>query len=494
MRPARTWRVAAAVLIMALMAVVDAPNVVPAEAGEGTREAPRLKWRSCSGGECAKLSVPLDYAQPEGQQIKVALFRIRALDRSRRIGSLLLNPGGPGASGVEFVRQAALALPLRLRQRFDLVGFDPRGTGGTIPVNCRANLDRHFALDLSPDDTDERAVLARRMNRLAQDCERHNREILPHISSLDTVQDMDRIRAALGDDKLTFVGFSYGTYLGALYADLFPARVRALVLDGAVDPQLDKLETNLQQAAGFEASLATFLEWCSERRRCAFHNDGDAAAAYDRLSAEIDARPLAVGDRRLGPGEFDLGVVSALYSGEFAYETLADALAAAAAGDGEPLLSEADSYSGRRDDGTYDHSQEAFWAVGCVDGPNFDGAAGYAAAEPAVQAVAPRVGISTLNYDLVCGYWKVPPNSRTGPLDAAGAPPILVIGTTGDPATPVQWSEALAGELASGVLLVVDGTTHTSFLSLNSCVDDVVVRYLIRLVPPAPSTTCDAGR
>jgi pimeloyl-ACP methyl ester carboxylesterase len=318
MRPARSWRVAAAVLLMALMAAVAAPNITPA-VGESRREAPKLKWRSCSGGECAELPVPLDYAQPEGEQIEVALFRVRALDRSRRIGSLLMNPGGPGASGVEFVRQAALALPLRVRQRFDLVGFDPRGTGDTIPVNCRANLDRHFALDLSPDDAEERAVLARRMNRLALDCERHNREILPHISTVDTVRDMDRVRAALGDDKLTFVGFSYGTYMGALYADLFPERVRALVLDGAVDPELDKLDTNLQQAAGFEASLGAFLEWCSARRRCAFHNDGDSAAAYDRLSADIDARPLAVGERRLGPGEFDLGVVSALYSGEFAY-------------------------------------------------------------------------------------------------------------------------------------------------------------------------------
>lgn len=486
MPPARRWRVAVAAALVAVLGTAGAATANPTAAGRG----PKLDWHDCDGGECAALAVPLDYANPgDGRTIDVALFRVRALDSDRRIGSLLLNPGGPGASGVKFARSAVYALPLALRERFDIVGFDPRGTGGTRPVKCRRNLDSLVGLDLSPDSVEERAALDEGMAALARDCERRNRKILPYISSQSTVRDMDRIRDALGDEKLNYVGFSYGTYLGALYADFFPNRVRALVLDGAVDPQLGKLEVNVQQAIGFETGLSTFFDWCADHRSCAFRGDGDPSAAYDRLAATIDEKPLRVGSRRLGPGEFDLGVVASLYDGSAAYATLADALAAADDGNGALLLAEADAYTTRNDDGTYSNELEAFWAISCLDGPRLGGPEAYAAAEPQAQAAAPRLGVNNLNYDLVCAYWPVPPVASPGPVDAPGAPPILVVGTTGDPATPLPWSQALAVELSSGVLLQAEGTAHTSFLS-NDCVDRAVVRYLVRLVPPKPDTTC----
>jgi pimeloyl-ACP methyl ester carboxylesterase len=490
---ARGWRVAAATTLVAVLATAGGAGVGVGAARTGT-DAPKIEWRSCDGGECAELAVPLDYENPrDGRTIDVALFRARALDRERRIGSLFVNPGGPGASGVAFARDLVFALPQTLRERFDIVGFDPRGTGRTIPVKCRRNLDSVFALDLTPESVDERATLDEGMAKLARDCEGRNRRTLPYISSQSTVRDMDEIRKALGDEKLNYLGFSYGTYLGALYADSFPDRVRAFVLDGAVDPELGKLELNLQQAQGFEASLDAFFDWCASDRSCELGDGRDPSRAYDRLAAEIDAEPLKVGSRHLGPGEFDLAVVSTLYSGEFAYETLADALGDAANGDGDALLAEADAYSGRRENGTYSNEQEAFWAIGCLDGPRLGGPEAYAAAEPQVRAAAPRLGVSNLNYDLVCAYWPVAAVTPPGPLDARGAPPILVLGTTGDPATPLQWSQALAADLSSGVLLEAEGTTHTSFLEFNECVDDAVGRYLVRLAVPKAGSSCDTG-
>ena len=490
MPPARSWRVAAAcVLGVALLVPVLTPAAAAAGTGDGRSP---LRWRKCDRGECAVLTVPLDYETPDdGRTIDVALFRVRASNPDERIGSLLVNPGGPGASGVDFVRQAAFAVPDAIRRRFDLVGFDPRGSGKTAPVKCRRNLDSLFALDYSPDDEAERADLDRALRKLAADCERRNGDVLPYVSSGSTVQDMDRVRAALGDDRLSYVGFSYGTYLGALYAERFPDRVRALVLDGAIDPTLDKLQVSLQQAVGFESSLDAFFASCARDPDCGF-GDGDPAAAYDRLARRIDRRPLRVGDRRLGPGELDLAVFAYLYDGDFAYSSLAGALAAAVDGDGGPLLAEADDFTGRREDGSYSNEQEAFWAIGCLDGPRLGGPEAYRAAEPEVEAAAPRLGRSNLNYDLACAYWPVPAVAAPGPLTAPGAPPIVVIGTTGDPATPIQWGRDLAATLDSGVFVEVEGTTHTSFLSLDDCVDRLVSRYLVRLDVPPTGTKCAA--
>jgi pimeloyl-ACP methyl ester carboxylesterase len=485
-------------LSLALCIAIASLGVVttaPVASAASKESAPKLQWKGCGdGAECAKLTVPLDYNHPEnGRTIKVALLRIRATDRKQRIGSLLMNPGGPGAPGTGFVRDFASVLPDELRRRFDIVGFDPRGSGATAPVKCEDNLDGVFSADYSPDTPAERTDLANRLQQLAQSCEARSGAVLPYVSSESTVRDMDRIRQAVGDMKLTYVGYSYGTYLGTLYAKLFPTKVRGLVLDGAIDPNLSAIEIGAEQAGGFERSLDAFLAQCSVNRRCPFSNGGDAAGAFDRLAAQIDAQPLRTRDRRsLGGGEFDLAVAQALYSGKEGYSRLEQALAAAERGDGQRLLALSDEYTGRHEDGTYDSSQPAFWAIGCRDGPAVGGPDAYQAAEAQFRAAAPRVGVALLNAGLVCAYWPVPPVPSVAPVQITGTPPILVIGTTNDPATPLKWAQGLAGEISSSVLLVAEGTQHTAFVTaFNRCVDDHVVRYLVDLQPPPNDTKCD---
>ena len=318
--------------------------------------APKLDWKRCGdGSECAKLTVPLDYEHPDnGKTMRVALLRVRATDREQRIGSLLINPGGPGAPGTKFARDFASALPDELQERFDIVGFDPRGTGDTHPVMCRDNLDNIFSLDYSPDTPEERASLDTSLQQLAQDCEQRSADVLPYVSSENTARDMDRIRQAVGDKGLTYVGYSYGSYIGTLYARLFPKKVRALVFDGAIDPNLSGIEIGVEQATSFERSLDEFLAQCSRNNRCPFYNAGDSADGFDRLAAQVDAQPLPTGrGRTLGPGEFYSGVWQPLYTGEEGYAQLEQALAAAQRGDGTRLLALSDQYTRRRADGTY---------------------------------------------------------------------------------------------------------------------------------------------
>jgi pimeloyl-ACP methyl ester carboxylesterase len=482
--------VAAATLVAALVAPATADAASPRRTAAEQRT--QLTWRRCSGGECASLTVPLDYDYPDnGRTIKVALFRVRATKPKQRIGSLLINPGGPGASGVDFARDSARQLPKELRARFDIVGFDPRGTGRTIPVKCEDNLDPVLHLDYSPDTPDERAALEAGVQQLAQSCAARSGDILPYVSSEATARDMDRIRDAVGDKKLTYVGYSYGTYLGTLYAQLFPNKVRAMVLDGAIDPNLSRVDLTIDQARGFESDLKRFLDRCAQDRECAFNNDGDPSAAYDQLVARVDASPIPGGDgRTLGPGEFDYGVAQALYSGQAGDSELAQALRSAQRGDGGAMLELTDQYTDRQADGTYSSELPGYWAIGCVDGPSTGGPDAFEAAEPEVAAAAPRMGVSNLNDTLVCAYWPVPPVPRA-PVMVDGTPPILVIGTTGDPATPLKWAQNLSQDLSNSVLLVAEGSQHTSFaLAFNSCVDTKAVKYLVDLAPPPNGTHC----
>ena len=486
--------VATVAFLSTLTALAPRADAAPPDTRHATAPSTKLDWKSCDGGECAKLTVPQDYNHPRnGKTVQVALFRSRATDPKHRIGSLVMNFGGPGAPGVEYARTFKNALPEEITSRFDIVSFDPRGSGDTTPVLCEDDLDRVFSLDYSPQTPAQYAALDAGMRQLAQSCEQRSGNVLPYVSSLSTVRDMDRIRQAVGDKKLTYVGFSYGTYLGTLYAKLVPDRVRALALDGAIDPNLSAIDVGVQQAQGFERSLDTFLAQCSQDTHCAFSNGGDAAGAYDRLAAQVQAQPIpARRGRTVGPGEFFFGVVQPLYEGVDGYGQLEQALAAAQRGDGSKLLALSDEYTGRRDDGSYSNLQDAFWGIGCLDGPSIgSGPDAYRAAEPQFRAAAPRLGEPLLYAGLACAYWPVPPTPNMSPIRVDGTPPILVIGTTGDPATPLQWADSLSHELSSGVLLVAEGTHHTSFVTaFNRCVDDTVTRYLVDLTPPAAGTRC----
>ena len=451
-------------------------------------------WTDCGDGfQCGSIPAPLDYDRPRRATIDVALIRRPASDPDARIGSLLVNPGGPGASGVEFVRLAADLFPEELQSRFDIVGFDPRGSGATMPIDCDFDLDAVFALDATPDTIAERTALERTNADLADACAASNGRDLPFVTTQDTVRDMDRIRAAVGDEALTYLGYSYGTYLGALYADRYPTHVRAMLLDGAVDPTLPAVESTLTQAAGFEQSLEAFFADCASDSGCEFSSDGDPAAAFDDLVADIDATGVPADDgRTLGPGETDVAVASALYLGETGYDELASALAAAADGDGDPLLALSDSYTGRNDDGSYNGRQEAFWAIGCADGgATVTNDAEQRDLERRAEAVSPHFGIASVNLAMVCRYWPVPGEAPLEPVHADGAPPIVVIGTTGDPATPLAWAESLADQLQRGELVVVEGSQHGAFaLRTDECIDDIGVRYLVDLEVPPAGTMC----
>ncbi|HEX6311639.1 MAG TPA: alpha/beta hydrolase [Acidimicrobiia bacterium] len=489
---------AALALVLALVGAqcTDDDETRPARRSTTTtteaRDRPddELDWRDCDGGECAELTVPLDYDDPDGPTTEVALIRQPATNPDERIGSLLVNPGGPGAPGVDFVADNGFLLFANLREHFDIVGFDPRGTGATLPIDCVDSLDSVLSRDYSPDSVDERDVLEDAIREYTAACEERYGEVLEHVSSQDTVRDMDRIREAVGDEKLTYLGFSYGTYLGALYADFFPDKVRALALDGAVDPELDALGTNLEQAAGFEASLNAFFEACAADRGCAFHNDGDPAAAFDALVAGIETDPPEADGRVLSPNEFELGVAEPLYQGELGWDMLAEALAEAADGDPSLMFELSDDYTERNEDGTHTGSiLQPFWAIGCVDGAPIGDPEDLPPLEERFRAAAPRFGVSFLYSGLMCALWPADPEPSPNPLDAAGAPPILVIGTSGDPATPFQWAESLAGVLDSGVLLANEGEQHTAYL-LSECATDLVDAYLIDLEVPEPGTSC----
>jgi pimeloyl-ACP methyl ester carboxylesterase len=452
-----------------------------------------LEWHDCDAGECATLAVPLDSANPAGEQIDLALARVPAKDADRRIGSLLVNPGGPGAPGVDFVKEVADQLPSEITDRFDVVGWDARGSGTSSPVDCGDRLDYLFAVDTAPDDAAERQALDDASQRFAKACERGSANLLPHIASIDTVHDMERIRQALGDDKLTYLGFSYGTYLGALYAQQYPDKVRALVLDGAVDPAIPAAEVSLQQAKGFEASLDAFLQDCARRDDCAFHGGDDPTAALAKLRARVDREGIRGDDgRTFGPTELDIALAAPLYLGASGYDALAGALSAAEDGNPDPMFELFDSYVMRDSSGRYSPEWAAFLAISCLDGPALD-----AATLPALQASAARqapvFGASNLGLGVPCAYWPVPPVNRTATaISAPTAPPILVVGTTGDPATPVAWADSLARELGSGRLVTVEGTGHTSSLDGNPCLDRILERYLVADRAPATGARCPA--
>jgi pimeloyl-ACP methyl ester carboxylesterase len=458
-----------------------------------TTKAPiaSLAWKGCGGGfQCSTLTVPVDPAMPT---LDLAVIRTRARDADRRIGTLVVNPGGPGVPAVEFLRGVASSLPSEVRDRFDLVAFDPRGVGESDPIECQNSLDSVFDQSFEPTTAASRAALVDTVTALAQQCAARNGDLLAHVSTADAAHDLEQLRMALGERKLSYLGYSYGTFLGATYAQAYPGRVRAFVLDGPIDPSMSARAVTLGQARGFEQSLDDFLADCSAHRDCAFHHGGKAAAAYDALRARAARAPLATGDRdsrTLNQTRFDAAVLQQLYLGRSGWTGLADALAAADDGDASTLLSGADSFVGRDADGSDDHVLEAFWAVSCLDGPVIAGTAAAADVEREATEVAPRMGAFIVNNSLPCSVWPVPPVAPAGRLTAPGAPPILVVGTTRDPATPLAQARALAAALGRGRLLVAAGEQHTSFNNGNDCVDGIVTSYLVERKVPRAGTRC----
>lgn len=459
--------------------------------------AQRPAWRDCGGGfECAKVQVPLDYADPSGERIELSVIRLPA--SGERMGSLVVNPGGPGGSGVDYARMAGGQFTDGIRARFDIVGFDPRGVGESTPIRCMSSreLDAYVALDTSPDTPDEATALATGSKAFADRCGAgRSRRLLPFVGTSDAARDMDVLRAVLGDSGLTYLGKSYGTYLGAVYADLFPDRVRALVLDGAVDPAVPTLKSELVQAKGFEVALRAFAEDCVKDTACPFTDrtvDGALREITDLLW-RADQKPLKndlADGREINESWTIIGIITPLYERE-AWPLLRQALGRALKeGNGTDLLRMADLLVDRKPDGSYSNQTEANLAVNCLDHPYPRDLAAFRKAAAEAVTVSPRFGSFAVWGSLPCAYWPVPAKGEDKPIKAEGAPPILVIGTLRDPATPYEWARGLASELSSGVLLGYDGDGHTAYATGSTCVDRAVDDYLIALRAPASGTIC----
>ncbi|MEU8252002.1 alpha/beta hydrolase [Nonomuraea sp. NPDC048916] len=451
-----------------------------------------LEWSGCGGEfECTRLAVPLDHDEPHGERIEIGVIRLPA--GGDRIGSLVINPGGPGGSGIAYARAARSVVSDEVRERFDIVGFDPRGVGESAPVECLSDerLDVFLALDATPDDPEERAVLERASREFAEACQAESGHLLPHVGTVDAARDMDALREALGDQKLTYLGMSYGTFLGAVYADMFPSRVRALVLDGALDPSISRLQLNIGQANGFEIAFRAYAETCLAEGTCPFrsHDPDGALAELTDLLRRTDTQPLRAGDRQVTEALATLGALTPLYN-RTGWPALTETLRQAMNGDGTLLLHNADELVGRDDDGHYSNQTEANLAINCVDSPYPRSTSAYATAATKAAEKSPAFGPYIMWSSLPCAYWPAPPTLQNRPLTAKGAAPILVVGTKRDPATPYAWSEALADQLQSGVLLGFDGDGHTAYLNGSTCVDDAVDRYLLTGTVPENGAIC----
>jgi pimeloyl-ACP methyl ester carboxylesterase len=436
------------------------------------------------------LSVPEHYAKPDGKRLGIAV--IRQPSSGSHEGSLIVNPGGPGASGIDFVAQSASSFS-ELTEHYDLVSFDPRGVGASDPIRCvtSSQLDTNINENPDPQTAADLATLVSQAKALANDCFRKNGNFLEHVGTIDEARDMDVLRAALGDSKLTYYGASYGTYLGAKYAELFPTRIRGMVLDGALDPSLPVTQENLVQAKGFQVDLDDFLTQCVQSGKCPLGSTVAAAhAEFENLKAMVTAHPLtSTTGRVLGPGEFFEGVAAGLYQTEV-WPELWESLGLLKGGQPTTLFLFADALTGRNNDGSYSNLIESNTAINCIDRPAPKSVAFYVAHAKAFARQAPDFGAAIEYSSLPCAFWKVPPVEQPHPVHAPGAPPILVIGTTRDPATPYVWAQALARQLSSGVLLTYNGDGHTAYIRHDSCVDAAVKSYLVDLQPPKPGITC----
>ncbi|MGW6459980.1 alpha/beta hydrolase [Streptomyces sp. NPDC055078] len=458
----------------------------------------KLSWRECGVPEfqCATMKAPLDYDKPEGESIELAVARTKATGPGKRLGSLLVNPGGPGGSAVGYLQSyAGLGYPAPVRARYDMVAVDPRGVARSEPVECLTGkeMDAYTQVDQTPDDPAETTRLTAAFKSFAEGCEKRSGAVLPYVSTVDAARDMDVLRAVLGDAKLTYTGASYGTFLGATYAELFPARTGRLVLDGALDPSPPALAVNRDQTAGFETAFQSFAADCVDQSDCPLGttSPADASNRLKAFFAELDARPVPTGESRpLGESLATTGVLSAMYD-EGAWPQLREALTSAMNGDGAPLLALADSYYEREGDGSYSNLMYANAAVNCLDlPPAFTGPKAVESALPDFEKASPVFGRNFAWAALNCAYWPTPATGKPHPIEAKGAPPILVVGTTRDPATPYKWARGLAGQLASGTLLTYEGDGHTAYGRGSDCVDTAINAYLLEGKVPPKDTRC----
>ncbi|WKT89629.1 alpha/beta hydrolase [Microbacterium maritypicum] len=477
------------------------PSTTSAPDTEGVAEdllpfySQELTWTECGVGfDCTDVTAPLDWEDPGKGEITLSVVRHRA--EGTPVGSLLTNPGGPGASGVDLILNSLdYAVGADLIENFDVIGFDPRGVGASTAVTCydAPQMDEYlYSIPAAARGTAEwEAELLDSHKAFAEACDANSGGILPYITTVNAARDMDLIRAVLGDKQLNYLGYSYGTFLGATYAKLYPEKAGRLVLDGAIDPAVPGLEVGATQALGFESALRAYMQDCLDSGECPFNGTVDEAMTdLGALLASVDSTRLKSGDgRMLGADSLMTAIIAALYSQD-SWGYLTQALDEALQGDPTSALFLADFYNGR-ENGTYtDNSAEAFRAYNCMDYPVEDDPAAEAAINAKIAQGAPTIAPYWTGPDS-CSVWPYPPTGTRGEIKAEGAGPILVIGTTNDPATPYEWSESLANQLEEGVLITRVGEGHTGYNKGNACVDDAVEAFLLDDVVPEDGLRCE---
>jgi pimeloyl-ACP methyl ester carboxylesterase len=478
-------------------------------AGRAVISAPRpgspVQWTNCvpasaqseipPGAECGLLSVPVDYAKPDGDVARIAMIRFKAT--GQKIGSLFINPGGPGESGIEAAASRVTALPDSVRQHFDLVGFDPRGVGLSRPaVWCNSDeendrLRKENLVDYSQAGVDHMEQETK--DFVGRCVDKMGKEFLANVGTVSVAKDLDAMRQAVGDKQLTYLGYSYGTRIGSTYAEAYPQNVRAMILDGAVDPNADQVEADVRQAAAFQQAFNDYAADCAKDPTCPLGTDPTKAVdVYKSLVDPLVDNPAKTKDpRNLSYGDAIIGTILPLYSPSL-WRHLTQGLTELRSGTGDTMLKLADFYMGRDSKGHYNNSTDVRVAINCVDKPGITDRAKVVDEDRRVREAAPfmNYGQFTGHAPLsTCAFWPVPATSQQHEITVKGLPPILVVSTTNDPATPYQAGVDLAKQLG-GSLLTFDGTQHTVVFQGNSCVDDIAAKYLVDLTVPPPGARC----
>ncbi len=498
----------AALLAIALVAsacgapVTESPSPTATFVPSGT-----INWQACpatdpvTGGNpellCATITVPRDYLTPEGPTIDIAVALLPAADQAHKVGPLLLNFGGPGASGINILAESGRGVvPAEIGNRFDLVSWDPRGVNRSAPVNCLSDseMDNWAATPGIPDRpgaADWTSALSD-AKWFAEKCKAGTGEMLAYIGTTASARDMESIRVGLGVATLDYLGFSYGTALGAVYATLFPTSTGHMILDGAVDMAPTDESEYGEQGVSLQGALNRLFAWCDADSACPF-GGGKSRTAFDALMNRLDDHPIVLKDgRSLNSTLASTGVIMTLYNRDY-WDYAVQGLAGASKGDGYLLALLADAYNDRAEDGTYKSNiMEAFPAISCIDSPTTPSIARYKAIYEKFVSKAPDFAAGQASGGLLCGVW---PYTSADPLPAvvngAGAAPILVVGTTGDPATPYAWAQRMAALLESGHLLTYVGEGHTSVGGKSACIDDAAISFLVSGTLPPENTRCN---